>query len=270
MLKFIKKKVALQWMLLLGLLTLAVYKIITQTELANNYESPFLFQSFTLLFDSSIFLSKGIIIAILLLQIILLQFYFLKNELSVKFSLIPACFFLSIMLITKSLFIIYPSFFTILFLLIIISIEQNASLSSTNYNVFWIGVIIALATGFDYSSIFLLIIIMIILLMHQFSRVKVIGILFFGFFLTYLCFFSYFFLTDQLAEWVSTFDQINILKIINKKPLANIYTFFSSIVLSLIFAYFIIKTTRNGILKGIVLRKRFFLLIIITFIVLWH
>ena len=190
MLKFLYRKIALQWGLLLGLLALAIYTIITQTQLTNEQGTAFLFKNFAHFFSQYKYFGRGIIIAVLLLQIFLLQYSFRKNEYSAKKSLLPACFFLSILLLTKSLTIISPFFFTLLFFLIISSIDFTTSSFKIKNNIFWVSILLALATCFDISSVILLVLVISTLIINQFSKIKEIGILLFGLLLVYFYFFS--------------------------------------------------------------------------------
>jgi hypothetical protein len=256
MLRLINKQIALQWIILLGLLSISVYKILNQSQLASSEGGVFLFKNFAYFFSQEIFLGRIIIVAILLLQILLLQLYFYKNDFSAKLSLLPACFFLSIMLVTRSLIEISPFFFTILFLLAVVSIEQNVFAERLRKNVFLIGSIIAIATGFDQSSILLLFLIIATLFINQFSKIKEVGILFWGFFLIYFYFFSYYFLTGQLHEWISTFYQIKILKVINNDTSAGAANIITLITLSIFYVYFILRTKLISDSKVLIHRKR--------------
>jgi len=241
MLRFLSRKITFQWVLFLGLLALSIYNIVTKSQIVNDEGSAFLFKSFIRFFSQYEYLSKGIIITFLLFQISLLQINYTANEYGVKNSLLPACFYLSILLLTNSLTNISPFFFTLFFLLIIVSIDLTETSSKTKSNVFWIGIIIALATCFDISSIMLLVLVMATLFINQFSRIKEIGILFFGFMLLYFYFFSFYFISNNLNEWLLTFQQIKVMSVLscNSKNLS--LTLFSLISLSIIYLFFTIK-----------------------------
>ncbi|MCL2291307.1 MAG: hypothetical protein FWC34_11505 [Bacteroidetes bacterium] len=256
MLKFINRKIAFQWMLLLGLLTLSVYVVITQAQLSNEQGTVFLYKNFAHFFSQYEFFGKGIIIAVLLLQVVLLQYYFTKNEFTAKNSLLPACFYLSILLLTKSLITISPSFFTLLFLLITISINYATSSAKLKINAFWIGILIALGTCFDLSSFILLILVMATLIINQFFKIKEIGILLFGVALVYFYFFSYFFFTNSYCDWILEFQQIKILGILDGEILTRTSILISLIVLGVIYMYFIIRTRLINESKVVTQRKK--------------
>jgi len=256
MLKFINKKIAFQWILLLGLLTLSVYTVITQTQLVNEQGAVFLYKNFAHFFSQYEFLGKGIIIAILLLQILLLQYYFTKNEFTAKDSLLPACFYLSILLLTKSLTTISPLFFTLLFFLITISMNYTTSSVKLKNNVFWVGILIALGTCFDLSSVILLVLVAVTLIINQFFKIKEIGILLFGFVLVYFYFFSYYFFTNNLFDWLLTFQQIQILGILDGKILTCTRTLITLSFLTIIYIYIMVRTRMISESKVVMLRKR--------------
>jgi hypothetical protein len=260
MLKFINKKRTLQWILLLGLLGFAIYTIITQAQLPDEKGTTLLFKEFVHLFAQNDLLGKGIIIVILALQIILLQYYFNKNEYTNKKTLLPVCLYLSILLLTKSLIVISPFLFTLLFFLAIISIEFTVISVKLKNNVFWAGIIIAFATCFDPAGMILLAVAMTTLIINQFSKIKEIAILFTGFLLIYFYFFSIILFTNHFKEWIDTFQQISILNITNLNFLTSYSALISLIVLCILYFYFIFKTRMISESKIVKQRNRIFAL----------
>jgi len=256
MLKWLNRKIAFQWILFLGLLAFAVYTIVTQTQVANGQGAPFLYQSFADFFSAYEFLGKGIILAILLFQITFLQYYAIKNEFAAKNSLLPVCFYLAILLLTKSLITISPLFFTLMFFLIMISINYSASSVKLKNSVFWTGLLIAFATCFDLSSLILIALVVATLLINQFFKIKEIGILLFGFTLPYFYFFSYHLLTDNYCEWIATFHQIKILGIFNKEIFSRTLILIALIFLGILYTYFIIRSRLISESKIVIQRKK--------------
>jgi hypothetical protein len=240
----------------LALLALSIYTIFTKTQISTEKGTVFLFQFFEHIFLQYEYLGKGVVIAILFIQIALLQLFFIKRELTSKTTLLPACFYISMLLLTKSLITLSPFFFTILFFLIIISSDYTASSVKIKNNVFWVGTIIAIATFFDQSSIVLLIIAISTLFINQFSKMKEIGILFFGFLLVCFYFFSFYFFTDNLNEWVNSFQKIKILGIIHSTQDINNLKIISLLILSILYFFFIIKFKLLSESKVIVQRKK--------------
>jgi hypothetical protein len=256
MLKFISRKIAFQWILLFGLFALSVYTIVTQAQLANEEGAAFLYKNFAHFFSRYDFFGKGIIIVVLLLQILLLQYYFMKNEFSAKSSLLPACFYLSILLLTKSLIVVSPLFFTLFFFLATISMNYTASSVKLKNNVFWIGALLALGTCFDLSSIILLVLVMTTLIINQFFKIKEIGILLFGFVLIYFYFFAYYFFTNSQHDWILTFQQIQILGILNEEILTRTNVIITLSFLAIVYIYFMVRTRMINEAKVVMLRKR--------------
>jgi len=256
MLKFINRKIVFQWVLLLVLLVISVYTVSTRSQMADMQGNVFLYMYFANFFLQYPFLGKGIIILLLLLQIILLQFYFRKNEYADKNTLLPACIYLSILLLTNSLTIIFPFFFTLLFFLIIISIGNSISLTNIINSAFWSGVTIAVAACFDISSILLLILMAYLLIVNHFSKIREMGILCFGFTLVIFYFFAYYFFTNHLDEWIATFQQVRILRILKESILHNSLPIISLIVLGIIYTFFIVKAKLLSDVKVMVQRRR--------------
>jgi len=256
MLKFISKRIELQWIALLVLLAISIYIILTQAQLANEQSAAFLYKNFARFFSQYPWFGKGIMVIVLLSQILLLQCYFKKNEFTAKTSLLPTCYYLSILLLTKSLIIISPLFFTLLFFLATISGNYTVSSGKLKNNVFWIGVLIALGTCFDISSIILLVLVIATLFINQYSRTKETGILLFGFFLVYFYFFAYYFFTNNLNEWILTFNQIQILGIVtNAHIFARTGILISLIILGVLYLFFILKFKMASESKVMIQRK---------------
>jgi len=256
MLKFINNNITIQWILVIFLVAFSLFTIFTKSQFANIEKNAFIFISFSNLFTQHIILGKILLVIILLLQIFLLQYFFRKNDFISKFSLLPSCFYLSILLLTKSLAIISPFFFTLLFFLIIISTNYTAPSAQLKNNAFWVGMMIALGTAFDTSSIILLLLAIITLIINHFSKMKEVGILIFGFSLVYLYFFSYHFFMNNLNEWLISFQQIQILEILNKKNFMHPITIISLIVLGITYSYFIIRTKLISDSKVVLVRKK--------------
>jgi hypothetical protein len=241
MLKYLNKKIALQFVIFLGLFAFSVYTIITKSQVFDSAGTPFLFQSFARILSHYKYVGRGIVVAVLVFQLIFIQYYFKINEYSAKNSFLPACFYLAILLLRKSLITISPFFFTLSFFLIIISIDLTETSIKLKNNLFWAGTVIALATAFDISGIILFVIAVVTLIINQFSRIKEIGILIFAFLLLYFYFFSFHFFTNNLNEWLLTFQQMKIMSVWSIPVTDRSLTTFSLISLGLIFLFFIIK-----------------------------
>jgi hypothetical protein len=121
---------------------------------------------------------------------------------------------------------------------------------------FWIGIIIAFATCFDQSSIILLLLVIITLLINQYSRLKEIGILILGFVLIYIYFFSYYFFVDQLNEWIATFQQMKFLGILHSKISNPAIMLVSLIGLGILYIYFIVRFKILSDTKVMIQRKK--------------
>ena len=256
MLKFLNKKITFQWMILLGLFGFSVYKVFTQSQVADAEGTAFLYKNFATLFSNYQFLGKLVIIIVLILKVICLQYFFRRNEFATKDNLLPAIFYFSILLITKSLNEIAPFFFTSFFFLIIICIEIADNSRKIKNNVLWAGMLIALATCFDFSSIILLLLLMVTLFINQFSSMKEIGVLWFGFVLFYFYLFSFNFFVNNLNEWILSFQQIKILGVLNSAIINKPKQLVSLITLGIVYLFFVVKFKLLSESKIVIHRKR--------------
>jgi hypothetical protein len=256
MLKFLCKKITLQWFILFGLIVFAIYTIFAKTQIISPDGNAFLFKNFIRFFSKNLFLGKLLVVFILLAQIVLIQYYFKKNDYSAKTNLLPACFYITVLLVTKSLICISPFIFTLLFFLIIISINYTGIASALKNNAFWVGILIAIATSLDFSSAVLLVIAIITLIINHFSKIKEISILIFGFILVYLYFFSYHFFMNNHIEWLSTFQQIKFLGVLKKETLLHTPKLIALPALFILYLYFIMRVKYINDSKVVVQRKR--------------
>ena len=256
MLKFLNKNITFQWIILLGLFGFALYKVFTCAHVSDTEGTAFLFKKFAVLFSNHEILGKCLIIIVLILQIVCIQYFFRRKEFATRNNLLPALFYFSILLITKSLTTIYPFFFTSFFFLIIICIEIAENSRKIKNNVLWAGILIALATCFDFSSIILLFLFMVTLFINQFSSIKDIGILWFGFVVFYFYLFSCIFFVDNLNEWILSFQEIKILGVMNNAIASPTQIFVAIITLSVIYLFFVVKFKLSSESKVVIQRKR--------------
>ena len=225
-------------------------------QVADIEGTAFLFENFAVLFSNHQFLGKAIIITIIVLQIVCIQYFFRRNEFTTRNNLLPTLYYLSILLITKSLTIISPFFFTSFFFLIIICIEIADNATKIKNNILWAGMLIALATCFDFSGIVLLLLFIVTLFVNQFSSIKAIGILCFGFLIFYFYLFSCVFFVDNLSAWITSFKEIKILGVLNstfEKPAREVGAL---IVLGVVYLFFVIKFKLLSESKIVIHRKR--------------
>jgi len=256
MLKFISKKIALQWILLVGLFAFAIFTIIEKAHVANADGATFLFKAFAHFFQQHEYAGKGVIITVLLLQIMLLQYFFGKNEFVAKATLLPACFYISILLITKSLSTISPLFFTLMFFLMILSINYAVSPVKLKNNAFIVGIISAFATCFDVSGLIFIILAIITLIINHYSKIKEILILLSGFILVYIYAFSYYFLVNKLDIWLLSYKEIKISSMFNGEISISALSQISLMCLCIIYLYFMIRTRLISATKTVIVRKQ--------------
>jgi hypothetical protein len=118
------------------------------------------------------------------------------------------------------------------------------------------GTLIALSICFDHSGIILLIIVITILFINQFSIIKEIAIMLMAFTLVYFYFFSYYFFTDQLNLWFDSFQQIKILGFLEDENPMRLISKIALSCLSVFYIYFMIRTRFICESKVVVVRKR--------------
>jgi hypothetical protein len=92
--------------------------------------------------------------------------------------------------------------------------------------------------------------------------------LLFGFLLAYFYFFSYFFFTNNLNDWLSTFKVLSLFGIFNGEISCISYPIISLVALAIIYLYFIIRTRIINEAKIVKLRVRIFTFHLCTLLIM--
>jgi len=260
MFKFFNRNIAIQWFIFFGLLLFSIYTIFDKAVVVYEDNATLLYEYFFHFYSLHPLFVKSIITVMLMLQVSLIQLFFIKSEVfTLKNSLFPSCFYLSILLLTKTFEHISPIFFTILFYTIVISINYSTSSVRLKNHVFWSGILIALATCFDKSSIVLFAMVVSTLFINQYFKIKEIAILVFGFLLVYLYYFAFIFLSDNLHEWL-LFEGVRILGGWDTDILFQPEAIISLSGLFVLYNYYMIRTKLISDSKVVVVRKKIFTL----------
>lgn len=256
MFRILNKIIGLQWFLLFLLFVIAEIQIFSSSILMNPTGFPILYKSiYNILFSNEIARSLTLSI-VLILSILGVQYYFSKNNFAPKTSLLPAIIFLSILLLTGSLKIVSPIFFTNFSIIIILLINESHYKGLSKSNVFYSGMIIGLSLLIDPASIVLLLFLIVSMIINTVITpkdliVSLLGIITIGIYLI-----AYYFFIDGLDILWANFSQIKLYSIFSTvRQLSTLQMVFIPLNFIIIF-YLVIKVSMVYENKVIVMRKK--------------
>lgn len=256
MFKILNKIIGLQWVLLLILITIAGIQIFSTSRLMDPTGFPILYKSiYNILYTNTIV--KSITIStILILSLLGVQYYFSKNNFASKSSLLPAIIYLSILVLTGSLKVVSPIFFTNFSIIVILLLNESHYKGLSRINVFYSGMFIGISLFIDPASIVLLLFLIVSMIINTVITpkdliVSILGIVTIGIYLV-----AYYFFIDGLEILWANFDQIKWFAIFTTaRQLSSLQLIFTLLNFIIIF-YLVIKVSLVYENKVIVMRKK--------------
>lgn len=206
------------------------------------------------------------VIILLIFQIVLLQFFFKKNNFSDSLSLFPAIWYLAILVAGNFLQQISPLIFVNFFVILLLYLNINYESGSIKNNVFLSGIIIGISFFIDVTSLLLLFFVIFSLIVNRFSKGKDIFIAIFGLLIPVIYFISYGFFTDNLFLMIPSFQDFHFFGIAAFFTTFKIWDLIFIILLVIILLYAIVYLKISFSNKLIVMRKRLITINILTVI----
>lgn len=256
MFRILNKIIGLQWFLLFLLIVIAGFQIFRSSILMDPTGFPILYKSiYNIFFNNEIARSLTISI-ILILSIVGVQYYFSKNNFAPKNSLLPAITFLSILVLTGSLKVVSPIFFTNFSIIIILLINESHYKGLSKSNVFYSGMIIGLSLLIDPASIVLLLFLIVSMIINTVITPKDLIVSLLGIFTIGIYLIAYYFFIDGLDILWANFAQIKLFTIFTTaRQLSTLQMIFIPLNFIIIF-YLVIKVSLIYENKVIVMRKK--------------
>jgi len=253
---FLHKNTLLQWLILIMLACFVTFKLITHPILQLPEGAPFLYHSIYSSLSTNSALFVVVIGCILVLQIILLQIYFLRNHFLGKFSLLPAIFYLGLLSCDSFLAPVTPAFFSNLCAVIVLNLIHDYTPQSVKSRALLAGIITGIGICIDLASAILMVFIITSFVMNLFSKIKNILISIIGLITSFIYVITYFFLTDKLPVLLENLREIRFLHFFNCLPsFSPISTISFSIIISILL-YIIVKIALRYKNKLVILRKK--------------
>lgn len=213
---YLNKNTVIQLIAAVGLAVWAIISIITQMQILPPDHQAFLYQATYPLFASNPWIYKTLAILLTLLSVLMIQTFFSISKFAESTTYMPIVFFLLLLNLNKSFLLFSPVFFTFATTsLVLVLNAENEHGNPISHRLFSCGLIIGINTLFDYNSIWLMALLVLIIIITRIAKFKEILILLTGFIFIYLYLFTYGFLSDSTPIITEGFHQMTYFNIIH-------------------------------------------------------
>lgn len=248
---------------------MAVFTIFTQMSILPSEGQTLLYQKVLFFWTNHVLLCKVLVSLMLLLETVFIQRFYSLNRFSENQTFMPSAVFLGVVCASGVLTTFTPVWFTSFFLsFIMIYYASNHNEKPVKNKILATGVVIALATLFDFHAVWLAIFMLCTLAANRFASLKDGIILLAGALLVYVYVFTFHFLRDSLHEWSLSYAHYHFFEIVRDfKSLTLVdYVLAGFVVVSLSYVSTALKLFYDN--KLIILRKRYALIILLSFFML--
>lgn len=205
----------------------------------------------------------------LLVELLLVQWFYQANKLSENSTYMPILFFLILLNVGRFLKVLTPSYFTVFTLtIIILSNTRDDNNEPVKNRIFFSGALIGINTLFDPIAIWIALFMMLALIANRFSKAKEILILLSGLVTTYIYVFSVYFFTNQLPELGNMISRYHFFGIIHAFRSLRIVDMVLSGYVILLICYLATTLKLFYDNKLIILRKRLVTIHLLIFVTL--
>ncbi|MDL2296584.1 hypothetical protein LJC53_05755 [Bacteroidales bacterium OttesenSCG-928-C03] len=256
MYKFLNKNIVFHSFLLFALLVYAIYLILTQSNYIFSPESSIFDLLLGEMWQKNVLSMRIVAVFSLLLQIVLLQYYFRNNQFLEDKSLLPSIIYLALLVASGSLSSLSLVFFVNLFVILLLMLNSGYQTQSVKNQVFISGFIIGVLLFADVSSLLLFFFVFGSLLVNRFSKARDILLTLMGFLIPVIYAFAIYLFKDQYLvdsmdgyafKFFGFYSGLSSLKVI------EIIAFFFMVVVLL---YFASSLTMIFSSKLIIMRRR--------------
>ncbi len=216
---YINKNKIIQWVAITGLLAWAIAAIILQMSILPACHQAYLYTLCQPWLAVKPWAYKGLSIAMLLLTMFCTQRFFSINKFSDNETFMPIVFLLLLFNMSHAFSTFTPVYFTVLTTAFIIMMNsENEHNIDIKNRTFASGILIGINTLFDYNAIWLIPLMIIVLIVSRFSKIKEIAILLTGVLFIYLYLFTYAYLTDQVPAIFGKIKEFAFFTVLHQIP----------------------------------------------------
>jgi hypothetical protein len=264
MFKFLNKNLIVQIVILAGLIICSAVNIFGNIKMTLPSGTDPLYRLLFSLLSNYPAMLRLVVIVLLTLQIVMLQFFFKKNNFSDTITLFPTIWYLAFLVAGNFLQEISPLFFVNFFVILLLNLNVNYDSASIKNSVFLSGIIIGISFFIDVTSLLLLFFVIFSLTVNRFSKGKDIFIAIFGFFIPIIYFLSYGFMTDNFYVIIPSFQNFHFFGIATFFTEWNYWDLIFVILFFFILFYSVVVLKLYFSNKLIVMRKRLVTINILT------
>jgi len=255
---FLNKHNVLQLVLAVPLAVWAFYTIFTQMTIYPVAGQSYLYRAFFPFLSTHPIQLKILASAMLVLWVLLVQFFFTGSKFIENQTFMPVLFSLAFVNAGHFLTTFTPAFFTVLFCSLIIFFTTRLEHDSPHKNrIYSAGILIAIASLFDLQAVWITLFMLLSLAANRVTKSKEIVIMFLGMLLVYVYLLLFFFMTDRMGGLAEVFWHLHLLYVVRHffDLSTSQYVLAGYSLLLMLVLNIIVKVFYDN--KLIVLRKRF-------------
>ena len=254
---YLNKNGIVQIVIMVFLMAWAMFTIMNQMTIYSAEGQSLLFSKLIGFWSEHPVNMKVTVGVMLLLETLLIAYYYSLNRFSDNQTHIAALFFLLLLNVGGFLKQITPASITLMFMTLIMLVNsQDENERPVKNRVFTSGLLVGLCSLFDPVSICAIVFLLLALITHRYSKSKEIIILLFGLMFVYIYFFSACFFTNNFPVLIDSIKQLHFFGLIKNIPLLTVYDYVFVIYTIVFVVYLMIQLKLFYDNKLIVLRKR--------------
>ncbi len=270
MFHFLHNKKILQIIILLGVLLIFSMKFFS-TPITFHYAdtSTLIYVHFSSFLSHHILVARILLLFNIILQLILLYHFFIRNNFVEEKSLLPVIWYLFFISLCYNVNQITPALFTNLLIIILLTLNINYTGSNLRNNITFSGILIAINSFLDISSLWLLLFLISSILISRFSKPKDVFVMLIAFFIPYIYLLSYYFFGEYLLTYFESYQYITYFSLFSELSSFSMLHLISALMVfcAIIVSFIIIKSNFDN--KLIILRKRVIVLSLLFLISLF-
>lgn len=264
---YLNKNTIVQWILIAMLFAWSVFTIVTEISVCPADGQSIFFQYLVSFWTGHPLHLKVVSIVLLLLESLLIGYFYSANRFADNKTIIPVVFFLLMMNVGGFLKVFTPAVITlVLTTLIVIVNTQDENERPVKNRVLTSGFLLGISALFDPVSVVCVLFLTMALITHRYSKSKEIAIMLFGLLFVCAYLFSGFFIADKMPVLMDSFKHLSFFGVIKSVKTLDVFDYVLVGYIVVLAVYLIVQLKLFYDNRLIVLRKRLVTIHLLLFV----
>ena len=264
---YLNKNTIVQWVLIALLFAWATFTIVTEITVCPAEGQSIFFQHLANLWISHPMHLKVTGILLLLLESLLIGYFYSANRFADNKTLISVVFFLLIMNIGGFVKTMTPAALTLVFMTLIVIVNtQDENERPVKNRVFTSGLLLGISALFDPVSVVCVVFLTMALITHRYSKSKEIAIMLFGLLFVCAYLFSGYFIANKISVLMESFKHLSFFGVFKSLKSLNVFDYVFVGYTIVLVTYLIVQLKLFYDNRLIVLRKRLVTIHLLLFV----